>query len=284
MYSSSHFRKFWYVLFALVFSCTLPISESDMPIGPPITPGVYVNVTPDPTAPRYSNVQAPTATMPVTASDIQALTQVVANVSRSSVNETDGGQITGNVGFFGNVDFEGASIIRHDNPCDERFDNTPVFANGVRINGAGTLQCDRGANFTAGVDIAGGTHFHDNCIASGNINMSGTGRIVYRPILYLQGTVDHINHVDQADVFIIFGLTATRNFQFTNATVGATEVPVIKVRVQGNSGFNAVIKNNAGVTIATLQDDGGVGHMVGCELWHDSGSNDWILGLWTLNP
>ena len=51
-----------------------------MPIGP-ITPGSYVTVTPDASPlTKYASLQAPTATMDVTAADIQALTLALLNV------------------------------------------------------------------------------------------------------------------------------------------------------------------------------------------------------------
>ncbi len=65
-------RKFL-AFIGLLTACTAPPTEArDMPIGP-ITPGSYVTVTPDATPAPLASLQAPTATMPVTAVDIQAL-------------------------------------------------------------------------------------------------------------------------------------------------------------------------------------------------------------------
>jgi hypothetical protein len=50
-----------------------------MPIGP-ITPGTYVDVTPDASPAPYTSIQAPTATMPVIGADIQELTLKLLNV------------------------------------------------------------------------------------------------------------------------------------------------------------------------------------------------------------
>lgn len=82
-----------------------------MPIGP-ITPGAYVTVTPDPSVAKYLSAVAPTATMPVIASDIQNLTLMVLNVNKMSVDGVGGGFYTpsteiqigppGGLGVYGN--------------------------------------------------------------------------------------------------------------------------------------------------------------------------------------
>lgn len=72
-----------------------------MPIGP-ITPGSYVVVTPDINPLPYTQVQAPTATMPVISADVQALALEILNIQNSVVvfanlhtlaPQTDGGKV-----------------------------------------------------------------------------------------------------------------------------------------------------------------------------------------------
>jgi len=62
-----------------------------MPIGT-ITPGSYVTVTPDGSIPApYASFTAPSATMPVIASDIQALTLMALNIGKMSIDGIHGG-------------------------------------------------------------------------------------------------------------------------------------------------------------------------------------------------
>jgi hypothetical protein len=120
-----------------------------MPIGP-ITPGNYVTVTPDLALAQYASMQAPTATMGVTAADIQALTLIVINVQdfvlgeigttgNSKLDKIAGGVVSGDVEFSGLVEFSGAGI------------NRPTFL-GLRI-ATGELEIGSGASMSAS-----GTH------------------------------------------------------------------------------------------------------------------------------
>jgi len=90
-----------------------------MPIGP-ITPGSYVTVAPDASLSAYTSLQAPTATMGVVASDIQALTLVILNVQEfvrgetvsNYLNKFTGGTVSGPLVVTGTADFEGAGVDR----------------------------------------------------------------------------------------------------------------------------------------------------------------------------
>lgn len=85
----------------LIACADSPKEARDMPIGP-ITPGSYVVVTPDINPLPYTQVQAPTATMPVISADVQALALEILNVQNSVVvfanlhtlaPQTDGGKV-----------------------------------------------------------------------------------------------------------------------------------------------------------------------------------------------
>ncbi len=117
-----------------------------MPIGP-ITPGSYVTVTPDTVVSEYTSVQAPTATMPVIGSDIQELTLVVLNVQKFCLQESadglarkldklDGGTVSGDVVFSGDVDFQGTGIHR------------PTFQGGMEVV-SGELTLDSTGNLSS---------------------------------------------------------------------------------------------------------------------------------------
>lgn len=106
-----------------------------MPIGP-ISPGFYVTVTPDSVLSQYSSVQAPTATMPVIASDIQDLALVILNVQNFCLQESanglvrkldkiDGGTVSGDTVFTGIVDFQATGA------------NRPQFQGGLRVVAGG---------------------------------------------------------------------------------------------------------------------------------------------------
>jgi hypothetical protein len=82
-----HFLRFL-GLVCLALSCTDALTESrNMPIGP-ITAGSYVTVTPDATPAPLASVTAPTASMPVTAVDIQALALQMLNGRTEQMSNT----------------------------------------------------------------------------------------------------------------------------------------------------------------------------------------------------
>jgi hypothetical protein len=135
-----------------------------MPIGP-ITPGSFVTVTPDVIGAPYASLQAPTATMPVVGSDLQALTLVTLNIqdyvlgelvstAATKLDKIAGGTVSGATVFSGDVNFTlTADFVSGDLTFDatSTFSSagTNVFASGsdTSVDGTAVLRTTNGGKF-----------------------------------------------------------------------------------------------------------------------------------------
>lgn len=264
-----------------------------MPIGP-ITPGFYVTVTPDSVLSQYSSVQAPTATMPVIASDIQDLALVILNVQNFCLQESsiglnrkldkiDGGTVSGDTVFTGNVDFQGTGA------------NRPSFQGGLHIVAgglpitAGDLTCSSG-NISGSTDLTIG---RDGLIArdltvgrtmviplGGELKLLSV--VTWRPAI----AVTNANHSvgvdsgdslapDGADCIIVPPSVLSADRDFTVRSAGARAGNRMRFYSNDNA-FQLNLKQDDGTIFALLKISTSFGFWRWIEIEYNGSPNGWF--------
>jgi hypothetical protein len=266
-----------------------------MPIGP-ITPGSYVTVTPDSVVSQYTSVQAPSATMPVIASDIQDLTLVVLNVQNFVLGELavaaarkldkiDGGTVSGPTVFTGDVDFQGTGANR---PSFQG--GLHVIAGGIAVT-AGDVGLSNGS-LSSSIDLTVG---RDGLIAR-HLTVGGTttipvggelkllGSVIWRPAVAMTNANHSVGVVsgdslapDGADAIIVPPAILSADRDFTVRSAGAKAGNRMRFYSNDNA-FKLNLKQDDGTIFALLKAGSppAFGYWNWIEIEHNGSANGWF--------
>jgi hypothetical protein len=267
-----------------------------MPIGP-ITPGSFVTVTPDVIGVAYASLQAPTATMPVVGSDIQALTLVLLSIqdyvlaqlvatAATKLDKIAGGTVSGPTIFSGTVDFQAVGASR------------PVYQGGLRIVAGGQVITAGDLTLSNGsLSVSNDLVVGDDALVAGDFSAAGIhtipvggrlnllGSVTLRPAIAVTDAVHSVGKTsgsalapNGADTIIVPPAILSADRDFTVRSAGAEAGNRMRFYSADNA-FYLHLKQDDGTSIVQLKSGSlapAFGFWKWIELEHTGAANGWF--------